>query len=57
MNMTNENIIVLITCVFGFCLLGFGFTNRDRNWGVVMMWVGIITMLAPIAWRLLTLFD
>ena len=56
MNMATENIIVLIICVIGFCLLGFGFTNRDRNWGVVMMWVGVLTMLGPIAWRLLTLF-
>jgi len=57
MNMTTtENIAVLVICVVGFCLLGFGFTNRDRNWGVAMTWVGVLTMLGPIAWRLLTLF-
>lgn len=56
MNLMNENIIVLVICIVGFCLLGFGFTNRDRNWGVVLMWIGVLTMLGPIAWRLLTLF-
>tara|TARA_R110002049_G_scaffold75862_7_gene195236 strand:- start:55944 stop:56171 length:228 start_codon:yes stop_codon:yes gene_type:complete len=56
MNLMNENVIVLVICIVGFCLLGFGFTNRDRNWGVVLMWIGVVTMLGPIAWRLLTLF-
>lgn len=56
MNLANENIIVLIICIVGFCFLGVGFTNRDRTWGVVMMWAGVLTMLGPIAWRLLTLF-
>ena len=57
MNMTTtENIAVLVICAVGFCLLGCGFTNRDRDWGVVMMWVGVLTMLGPVVWRLLTLF-
>ncbi|NIY76856.1 hypothetical protein HED22_14475 [Thalassospira sp. HF15] len=56
MNMTTENIAVLVICVVGFCLLAVGFTNRDRDWGVAMMWVGVLTMLGPVAWRLLTLF-
>ncbi|MBX2831375.1 MAG: hypothetical protein KTR23_09385 [Rhodospirillales bacterium] len=56
MNMTTENNVILALCVIGFCLLGFGFSNRDRNWGVAMMWVGVITMMGPIAYRLLTLF-
>jgi hypothetical protein len=43
--------------VIGFCFLAFGFTNRAKNWGVVMMWLGVVTMLGPIAFRLLTLFE
>lgn len=47
---------IMIICIVGFCLLCFGFNFRRRGWGVAMMWLGILTMLAPIAWRLLTLF-
>ena len=56
MNMTTENNVILAVCVVGFVLLGVGFTNRNQNWGVAMMWVGGVTMLGPIAYRLLTLF-
>ena len=56
MSMTTENTVILLVCIIGFCLLGFGFNNRNQNWGVALMWVGVITMLGPIAYRLLTLF-
>ncbi len=54
--MATENNIILVLCVVGFGFLAVGFNNRDRGWGLAMMWVGLVTMLAPIAWRLLTLF-
>lgn len=56
MIMAIENNIILVLCVIGFGFLAVGFSNRDRNWGVAMMWVGVLTMLGPIAYRLLTLF-
>lgn len=56
MSVTNENTVILIVCIIGFCLLGFGFNNRNKGWGVAMMWVGVVTMLSPIAYRLLNLF-
>ncbi|MDG4718217.1 MULTISPECIES: hypothetical protein [Thalassospira] len=56
MSMTTENTVILIVCIIGFCLLGFGFNNRNQGWGVAMMWIGVVTMLGPIAYRLLTLF-
>ncbi|MCC9624056.1 hypothetical protein LPB41_20445 [Thalassospira sp. MA62] len=56
MAMGIENIIILIVCIVGFCLLGTGFNNRDSNWGLCLMWAGALTMLGPIVFRLLTLF-
>ena len=49
--MATENNIILVLCVVGFGFLAVGFNNRDRGWGLAMMWGGLVTMLAPIAWR------
>ncbi|MFD1261197.1 hypothetical protein [Entomomonas asaccharolytica] len=44
--------IVLILLIIACCLLGFGFNFRQHNWGIAIMWLGAITMLSAIAYKI-----
>ncbi|MBH3431109.1 hypothetical protein [Pseudomonas alkylphenolica] len=37
----------------GLILLTVGFTLRDRNIGVVMMWIGTLGMIGIMCWKIL----
>jgi len=38
--------------VFGMFMLGIGFTIRERGTGVVLMWIGVLSMLSIISYRI-----
>jgi len=38
--------------VFGMFMLGIGFTIRERGLGVVLMWIGVLSMLSIISYRI-----
>lgn len=44
--------IVLILLLIACCLLGFGFSFREYSWGIAVMWLGSITMLSAIAYKI-----
>ena len=44
--------ITLGILVFGMFMLGIGFTIRQRPVGVFLMWVGTLSMLSIIAYRI-----
>ncbi|WP_448680511.1 hypothetical protein [Pseudomonas nicosulfuronedens] len=44
--------ITLAIIVFGMFMLGIGFTNRQRPVGVFLMWVGVLSMLSIITYRI-----
>ncbi|WP_404425441.1 hypothetical protein [Thalassospira australica] len=56
MNLPYETNIIIALCIVGFCLLAVGFSFRDRNLGLALIWIGVITMMGPIAYRLLIMF-
>jgi hypothetical protein len=56
MNLPYETNIIIALCIVGFCLLGVGYSFRDRGWGLALVWIGVITMMGPIAYRLLVMF-
>ncbi|MDN6858573.1 hypothetical protein QO207_18425 [Pseudomonas sp. CAN2814] len=44
--------ITLAIIVFGMFMLGIGFTLRQRGLGVFLMWVGTLSMLSIITYRI-----
>lgn len=36
----------------GFALLGIGFNYRDKNWGVALIALGVLTMFSTITFKL-----
>jgi hypothetical protein len=44
--------ITLAIIVFGMFMLGIGFTLRQRGLGVFLMWVGTLSMLSVITYRI-----
>ncbi|MCP8465779.1 hypothetical protein NK553_17660 [Pseudomonas sp. ZM23] len=44
--------ITLAIIVFGMFMLGIGFTIRHRGIGVFLMWVGVLSMLSIITYRI-----
>ncbi|WP_169715076.1 hypothetical protein [Thalassospira alkalitolerans] len=51
-----ETNVIIGLCIVGFCLLGVGYNFRYRGWGLALVWVGVITMMGPIAYRLIVMF-
>lgn len=45
-------LVMLALLVGGFLLLGVGFNNREREWGVRLIGAGTLVVLAPIALKL-----
>ncbi|MDF3937003.1 hypothetical protein [Pseudomonas citronellolis] len=45
-------LVTLCVIVFGMFMLGIGFTIRERPLGVFMMWVGVLSMLSIITYRI-----
>lgn len=41
----------------GLILLTVGFTNRERNSGVLMMWLGMLSILGIMVWKILEKLD
>lgn len=41
----------------GLILLTVGFTNRERNAGVLMMWLGMLSILGIMVWKILEKLD
>ncbi|MBM3106738.1 hypothetical protein H8F21_23280 [Pseudomonas sp. P66] len=37
----------------GLIMLTVGFNFRDRNFGVVMMWIGTLGMIGIMCWKIL----
>ena len=46
--------LMLAVLLSGFVLLGIGFNWRDNEWGIRLMLVGIIAVLAPIGLHVYT---
>ncbi|MFV3332406.1 hypothetical protein ACNFIA_15840 [Pseudomonas sp. NY15437] len=44
--------VTLAIIVFGMFMLGIGFTVRHRPVGVFLMWVGTLSMLSIITYRI-----
>lgn len=44
---------MLVPVLVGLFLLTVGFSLRDRNAGVLMMWVGTMGMLGLMCWKIL----
>ncbi|HBO4965601.1 MULTISPECIES: hypothetical protein [Pseudomonadaceae] len=44
--------IMLLVLVTAFLLLGIGFSRRDKEWGVVLIAMGVICVLATIGYRI-----
>lgn len=44
--------VTLAIIVFGMLMLGIGFTIRNRGTGVFLMWVGVLSMLSIITYRI-----
>jgi len=48
-----DSILVTIAIiVFGMFMLGIGFTIRERSVGVLLMWIGVLSMLSVITYRI-----
>ncbi|MCJ1886122.1 hypothetical protein ACAW63_15110 [Pseudomonas sp. QE6] len=48
-----DSILVTIAIiVFGMFMLGIGFTIRERGVGVLLMWIGVLSMLSVITYRI-----
>lgn len=45
--------IHLLPIVAGLLLLTLGFSLRERNSGVLMMWIGTIAVFATACWKIL----
>jgi hypothetical protein len=43
--------LMLVLLIGGFVLLGVGFNFREHEWGVRVLGLGVLMMLAPIALR------
>lgn len=44
--------VTLVVIIFGMFMLGIGFTIRERSAGVLLMWVGVLSMLSIITYRI-----
>ncbi|WP_165496876.1 hypothetical protein [Phytopseudomonas dryadis] len=42
---------MIVLLVAGFLLLGIGFNNRDREWGVWLTGIGVLSMFAPLFFK------
>lgn len=48
----NAVIVTLAVIIFGMSMLGIGFTLRERPFGVLLMWIGVLSMLSIITYRI-----
>lgn len=48
----NSIFVTLAIIVFGMFMLGIGFTIRERSTGVLLMWIGVLSMLSIITYRI-----
>lgn len=48
----NSLLVTLSVIIFGMFMLGIGFTIRERGIGVFLMWVGVLSMLSIITYRI-----
>ncbi|KAF1052445.1 MAG: hypothetical protein GAK43_01924 [Stenotrophomonas maltophilia] len=44
--------VTLTVVIIGMGLLGTGFTLRERPLGLLLMWIGVLTMLSIISYRI-----
>ncbi|MBD9440261.1 hypothetical protein [Pseudomonas sp. PDM04] len=44
---------MLIPILAGMILLAIGFNFRDKNAGVLAMWIGMLTILATVVFKIL----
>lgn len=47
---------MLVLIFSGFALMGIGFSLRDNNWGIGLLWAGSLVMLSSIAYKLYLTF-
>ncbi|SDI19169.1 hypothetical protein [Pseudomonas panipatensis] len=45
-------LVTLAVIIFGMFMLGIGFTIRERSSGVLLMWIGVLSMLSVISYRI-----
>ncbi|AGI23904.1 hypothetical protein ACYCAX_20275 [Pseudomonas sp. MT3] len=45
-------LVTLAIIVFGMFMLGIGYTIRERGTGVLLMWIGVLSMLSIITYRI-----
>jgi vacuolar-type H+-ATPase subunit I/STV1 len=48
---------VLLFLVTGFLLLGFGFNYRDKDWGIGLMSLGVVSVLMTVLFKLYIVFN
>ena len=48
----NSVVVTLAVIIFGMLMLGIGFTLRARGLGVFLMWIGVLSMLSIITYRI-----
>ena len=44
--------IMIVLLVVGFLLLGIGFNNRDHEWGVWLTGLVVLSMFAPLFFKI-----
>ena len=44
--------IMIALLLVGFLLLGVGFSNREREWGIWLTGLGVLVMFAPLLFKL-----
>lgn len=48
----NSVVVTLAVIIFGMLMLGIGFTLRSRGLGLFLMWIGVLSMLSIITYRI-----
>ncbi|GAB6389135.1 hypothetical protein [Stutzerimonas marianensis] len=48
----NTTHLMLLLIVTSFVLMGTGFNFRERNWGVALLALGIMSMLSTLLYKL-----
>lgn len=45
--------LMIVLLISGFLLLGIGFSNREKEWGIWLTGLGTVSMFAPIVLKMM----
>lgn len=51
--MDNSTAVTVAVLMLAFLIMTFGFMKRDFGYGIFMMWVGIVSVLAIVAYHII----